>query len=128
MRFLALAAAAAILLACASPSMTVRADQASYSPAMSSRPGLGLTPVFSAPAGTTCEYHWHASFGTFVSRGADVVAGGETLYWTYDPKLTFAQKPTVRISVEARDRDSGRVLAQEKIVLDWDGDIAHVRE
>ena len=136
------AAAAAVLLtaACATfpREMSVRAQPTVYSPAMSSTAGIGLTPVFVPPAGTTLNYHWSADFGYFVSwnapsfkivpRGADLVATPGTLYWTYDPKLAFARKPVVTILVEASDARSGRVLARSALKLDWDRDTARVRD
>jgi hypothetical protein len=139
-RIASLAAAAAVLCAagCGAGTMTVRAEPISYSPAMSSTPGIGLTPVFAAPAGTTYGYYWHASFGYFLSwappsykvvpLGVDAVSGSGALYWSYDPKLTFVNKPVVTISVEARDRESGRVMARRTLKLDWEQDTARVRE
>jgi hypothetical protein len=137
-----LIAAALLLLlsACAtlSSGMSVRAEPISYSPAMSSTVGIGLTTVFVPPAGTTVNYHWNTDFGYFVSwhapdfkisgLGPDLVATEGTLYWTYDPRLTPDQKPAVTITIEAQDAESGRVLARSKIKLDWDRDTARVRD
>jgi hypothetical protein len=135
-------AAAALILACACatrPSaLNVRPEPLQYSPAMSSTPGIGLRTVFVPPAGTAVDYHWSADYGYFVSwnapsfkvvpRGADLVATEGTLYWSYDAKRAFERKPVVTIAVEARDAESGRVLARKKLKLDWDGDTARVRE
>jgi hypothetical protein len=135
-------AAAALLLAsaCASfPSaLAVRAEPASYSPAMSSTPGIGFTTVFVPPAGTTVHYHWSTNFGSFVSwrapdykvtpMGADVVATEGLLYWTYDPKLAPDRKPVVTIAIEVQDAESGRVLAKRKVQLDFERDTARVRD
>jgi hypothetical protein len=134
------AALAAVLLAgaCAAGSMSVSVRPKAYSPALSSTPGIGLTPVFAGRAGEAYDYRWKTNFGSFVSwappaykvlpRGAEVSAGDETLYWTYDPRLSGAAKPVVEISVEVRERESGRAVAWKKVLLDWDGDTARVRE
>ncbi|MFI5361274.1 MAG: hypothetical protein ACHQ49_04835 [Elusimicrobiota bacterium] len=135
-------AAAALLLASACALLTeelaVRASPQQYSPAMSSSPGIGLTPVFTPPAGTTARYRWTTNFGGFVSwnppdykvvpRGSDPTGSEGTLYWTYDPRLALLGKPVVSIVVEAIDPESGRVLARSKIKLDWDSDVARVRD
>jgi hypothetical protein len=139
MRILALAA---VLLSCAcaafTGSLTVRNETSSYSPAMSSTVGIGFTPVFEPPFGTTLAYHWSADFGEFVSWGApdykvaalgpEADSGAGTLYWTYDPRQTAPRKSTVTIRIEARDVNSGRVLANKTITLDWDRDTARIRE
>jgi hypothetical protein len=135
-------AAAALLLASAcatlSGGMNVRAEPVSYSPAMSSTVGIGLTTVFVPPAGTAVNYHWNTDFGQFVSwhapdykvtaLGADLVATEGTLYWTYDPKLAPVSKPVVTIAIEAQDKETGRVLARRTLKLDWDRDTARVRD
>jgi hypothetical protein len=135
--------AAAVLLlssACSmlSGGMNVRAEPVSYSPAMSSTVGIGLTTVYVPPAGTAVNYHWSTNFGYFVSwhapdykvtgLGRDVVATEGTLYWSYDPKLTPVSKPVVTISIEAQDAETGRVLASRTLKLDWDRDTARVRD
>ena len=135
-------AAAALLLlsACATLSggMNVRAEPMSYSPAMSSAVGIGLTTLFVPPAETTVNYHWSTDFGYFVSwhapdykvvaLGHDLVATEGTLYWSYDPRLTPDSKPVVTIVIEAQDAETGRVLAKSKVKLDWDRDTARVRD
>lgn len=135
------AAAALLLSACATlggGGMDLRAEPTQYSPAMSSAPGIGLTPVWVPPAGLEVDYHWTADFGYFVSwnapnyavvpRGADLVATEGRLYWTYDPRYTADRKSVVTIVVEARERETGRVLARRTLKLDWDRDTARVRD
>ncbi|HEX4046256.1 MAG TPA: hypothetical protein VH309_00385 [Elusimicrobiota bacterium] len=139
MKFLA-AALALMCCACASlpETLTVRAEQSQYSPALSSTPGIRLRPIFVPPSGVNVEYHWSADFGSFVSwnppaykvkpLGSDFVATEGALYWTYDPALASARKPVVTVVIEARDADTGKVLSRAKLKLDWDGDTARVRD
>jgi hypothetical protein len=134
------AAAVFLMSACASlpGDLTVRPEPMLYSPAMSSTPGIGLRTVYVPPSGISVRYHWRADFGYFVSwvapsykvvrRGSDLVATEGILYWTYDPRLALENKPVVTILIEARDEDSGRVLARTKLKLDWESDTARVRE
>ncbi len=134
------AAAALAAGACAtSPrSMSVRALPAQYSPAMSSTVGIGLRPVFVPPSGTVVDYHWRTNFGYFLTwgapdykparQGADVFLTEGQLYWSYDPSRAMTRKPPVAIVIEARDRQSGRVLARRTVRLDWDQDVARVRD
>jgi hypothetical protein len=137
-----LVAAAALLSACAALSggggMGLRAVPTQYSPAMSSTPGIGLTPVYEPPAGTTVNYHWTADFGYFVSwnpptyvvvpRGTDLTATAGRLYWTYDPRYAPDRKPVVTIVVEVEDSETGRVVARRTLKLDWAYDTARVRD
>ena len=105
---------------------------------MSSTPGIGFTPVFVPPAGTTANYHWTADFGYFVSwnapnyvvlpRGADFVATEGRFYWTYDPRYSSDRKPVVTIVVAAQDSETGRILARRTVKLDWERDTARVRD
>jgi hypothetical protein len=138
-KILSIASAALLAGACATfpDSLTLRVEPRNYSPAMSSTIGIGLTPVFSPPAGTSFTYRWHADFGYFAAwaasgkvapLGPETESGDGTLYWTYDARLTSDRKPVVTIVVEAAERDTGRVLASKKIKLDWDRDTAHIRE
>ena len=118
--------------------MGLRAEPTQYSPAMSAVPGIGLTPVYEPPAGTTVNYHWTADFGYFVSwnppnyvvlpRGADLTTTMGRLYWTYDPRYAPDRKPVVTIVVEAQEPDTGRVVARRTLKLDWERDTARVRD
>ncbi len=139
MRFLPLAAAL-LTAACGAtmPRMALRAEPAQYTPSMSSTPGISLKPVFSPRAGGTIDYRWTASFGHFLSwdpgtgkivdRGDDVVLTAGTVYWTYDPKYAIVMKPSATITVDAIDRDTGETRAHGEVVLDFDRDVARVRE
>ena len=135
------ARAAAFLLALAGcahgpTSMGLRAEPQMYSPAMSSTPGISLTPLYSPPGGAL--FRWRVNFGTFftqppggrrVELGTEALMGPGMIYWTYEPtaELLAAVKPTVEIEVWAEDPKTRKPLAVKRIKLDWEGDLARVR-
>ncbi len=129
MRALLPALACAALLGCKDP-LAIRTDRSDYSPAMSSAPGLGMSAVPVAPAGSGVRYHWHASYGRFLrweapsykvdDLGPDVRVAGGKVYWSYDAAGMESARPAVRIELTAED-GSGRELARAGLSLGWNG-------
>jgi hypothetical protein len=115
------------------PPIRIEASPQRYSPFMSSTPGVGL--AVNAPgidAGAT-DFLWTASYGTFLAWnppdykvteiGSNPANHGEKLYWSFIDKPSSTDTP-VRITVTAKDPQSGAILGNSTLTLAWDGDYA----
>ena len=101
-----------------------------YSPAMSSTPGIGLTPDLSGPGASGASIEWNASFGRFLTwsppdypvreQGPSVTNHGEKVYWTFSDLPPSAGVPVV-ITAVARDARTGGVLGSSTVTLGWEG-------
>jgi hypothetical protein len=111
-------------------SVRIDAVPSTYSPLMSSTPGIRLSPNVSGFNPAETEFAWNASYGHFLSWGAPdytirnlaqpVVNHGETIYWSFTDPVSPARDP-VTISVTARDVSSGRVVGSSELHLVWEG-------
>jgi hypothetical protein len=119
-----------------SGSLRVRVEPARWSPEMSSSPGVGLLPDVDRPAEDDIRVRWRANFGRFMTesatheltaRGAELTAGREKVYWTYDLATAPTHRPPVRIDAEAVDWKTGEILVQTGFVLVWEGDAVRLR-
>jgi hypothetical protein len=131
--------ALALLCACASAptDMGIKIQPTSYTAAMSSTIGIGLTPHSAPPRGTKVRYHWTASSGRFLSwsentheiteRGPETLTldDGGKLYWAYNAAEMAAKKP-VTVTVLTEDMASGKVLARADVHLIWEEDVVRV--
>jgi hypothetical protein len=128
--------AAVLLAACVAPptKMHVSLFPSAYSAAMSSTPGLGLTPVSEPPKGVPVRYRYHATQGFFVTwdentreitrHGAEYVTlSSKVVYWTYDPAIATGVDSAVRLSVITEHAKSGKPLARADFNLAWDGQV-----
>jgi hypothetical protein len=102
-----------------------------YSPAMSSVPGIGLTPNLTGPVYPgQLRYHWQADYGHFISwnppdfvikdLGANVSLGREKVYWTYNATGPMIGRPPALIVLMLEDAGSGAIQAAAAIEIDWD--------
>jgi hypothetical protein len=102
-----------------------------YNPAMSSVPGVGLTPNLTSPGYPgTLRYHWQTDYGHFISwnppdfvvkdRGMDVTLGREKVYWTYNQTGALTGRPPARIILLVEDAGSGILQAGAILEIDWD--------
>jgi len=130
--------------ACAQPNdglpedVTIQIDRDVYTPLMSSTVGIGLTPVNTLQRPPEpIQFHWHTDYGYFVAwnspdfkvklLGTEVINNGEKIYWSYDPDGMGAEKPSVEISLQIEDAQSGKVLAGASLNIEWeDQDTAKV--
>jgi hypothetical protein len=111
-------------------SVRIEAAPQTYSPLMSSTPGIELTPNVSGFNPSDAEFTWNASYGQFldwsspnytVSRLAQpVVNHGEKVYWTFMDVPALTRDPVI-ISVTARDLPSGQILGSSRLTLGWEG-------
>jgi hypothetical protein len=118
--------------------VTIQIDRAIYTPIMSSTVGIGLIPMnTSERPPETVQYHWRTDYGYFVAwdspdfkvklLGTEVVNKGEKIYWSYDPNEMGTEKPSVEISLQIEDAESGSVLAEASLSIGWeDQDTARV--
>jgi hypothetical protein len=111
-------------------SIRINASPSTYSPLMSSTPGIRLTPNVSGFNPAEAEFAWNASYGHFLSwelpdhtvrsLSQPVVNHGETIYWSFTNPVSPARDP-VTISVTARNVSQGRVLGSSELSLGWEG-------
>jgi len=118
----------------------IQVDRDNYTPLLSSTVGIGLTPIYtSGRQPETVKFHWHTSYGHFVSwgppdfrvdlLGAEVINNGEKIFWSYGPDKMQITKPTVKVSLKIEDAVSSRFLAESFLEIDWvDRDIAIVKK
>ena len=118
--------------------VTIQTDRDVYIPIMSSAVGIGLIPVYTLESPPeTVQLHWHTDYGYFVAwdspdfrvnlLGTEVINNGEKIYWSYDPGEMGANKPSVEISLQIEDAQSGQVLAETSLKIGWeDQDTARV--
>ncbi|MFC1897362.1 hypothetical protein ACFLX8_02170 [Chloroflexota bacterium] len=122
---------------CAQPSdalpedATIQIDRDVYTPIMSSTVGIGLTPVNTLERPPEAvQFHWHTDYGYFVSwdspdfkvklLGTEVLNNGEKIYWSYDHGEMGTEKPSVEISLQIEDAQSGQVLAGASLNIEWE--------
>ena len=115
----------------------IQADRDTYTPILSSTVGIGLTPIYtSGRYQGTVKFHWHTSYGHFISweppdfkvnlLGAEVINDGEKIFWSYDPEMDI-KKPPVKISLKIEDAESGQLLTESTLEIDWvDQNIAKI--
>ncbi|UPT72524.1 MAG: hypothetical protein M0D55_11140 [Elusimicrobiota bacterium] len=130
---------AALLAACGGPTkMRVDLFPAAYSAAMSSTPGLGLTPVSEPPSGVTPRYRYTATEGYFVTwdesthevliHGPEFVTLTGKVYWSYDAAIPTGRAGPVRLAVITENAKSGKPLARADINLAFDGELFRVQK
>jgi hypothetical protein len=120
--------------------VAITATPASYSPAMSSTPGIALTPqVVRVPGDGGVRYHWKTDFGHFLQwdspgyqvaeLGQDTANTGGPVYWSWHDaggQETEARK--VHITLEVTEAGSGALLATGSVgILVQDGIKAQVQ-
>jgi len=112
-------------------SLKIQADRDIYTPLMSSTVGIGLTPEYLSKRNLeTVKFHWKTNYGYFISwnspdfkvnmLGAEVINGGEKIYWSYDPNEIGVNKPDVKISLKIEDTKSEKTLAETNLDIIWE--------
>lgn len=130
------AALALLLAACATPPTEMRVSlfPPAYSAAMSSTPGLGMTPISEPPKGVSVRYRWTASEGFFVTQddstleisvhGRDFLTMAGKVYWSYDPNIQTGRGPKpVHITVRTENAKNDALLAVAEFDLTFDGTV-----
>ncbi len=114
--------------------MSVNLFPPAYSTAMSSTPGLGLTPISEPPKGVKVRYRWSTTEGFFVTQddatleisnhGPEFLTLAGKVYWSYDPGIQTGrgEKP-VHISVLTENVKTGQPLARADFDLVFDGSV-----
>jgi hypothetical protein len=112
--------------------VAIQTDTDAYIPLMSSTVGIGLIPVYELERPPeTVQLRWSTDYGYFVAwdspdfevnlLGTEVINNGEKIYWSYDPGEMGITKPTVGISLQVEDAQSGQVLAAATLEIGWEG-------
>jgi len=117
-------------------SVLILASPQTYSPLLSSTPGIGLFANLTGSDGTGAIFHWNASYGKFLEwnppgyvveeKGSSAVTHGETIYWSFAEFPGAAKEPIV-ITVDARDQKTGRSLGNSRLILAWEQNSTFVR-
>jgi hypothetical protein len=120
--------------------VAISAAPSTYTPAMSSAPGIALTPqVIRVPGDGKVRYHWKTDLGYFLSweaplyqvqdLGQETANAGGVIYWTWqvgESPVSGAQK--AHITLEVTDAGSGALLANGGVdILIQDGVKAQVQ-
>ena len=111
--------------------VTIQTDIDTYIPIMSSTVGIGLIPVYELERlPEAVQLHWRTDYGYFVAwdspdfkvnlLGTEVINDGQKIYWSYDPGAMGIDKPTVGISLQLEDVQSGQVLAEASLKIGWE--------
>lgn len=111
---------------------TIQTDIDVYIPIMSSAVGIGLIPVYTLERPPEAvQLRWRTDYGYFVAwdspdfkvnlLGTEVINDGQKIYWSYDPDEMGINKPTVEISLQIKDAQSGQVLAEASLRIGWQG-------
>jgi len=109
----------------------IQTDIDTYSPFMSSTVGIGLTPIYTLGRPLeTVKFHWHTNYGHFISWGSsdfkvyelepNIINSGEKIYWSYDANEMGVEKPPIQISLGIEDAQSGQLLAESILEIDWE--------
>jgi len=109
-------------------SVRIEAAPHTYSPLMSSTPGIGLTPNTSGFSIPDARYEWNASSGRFLNwgapgyrvleQGSSAVSDGETIYWSF-AQVPESSAPPVTITLAAKEKATGRLLGSSTMTLGW---------
>ena len=112
--------------------MRVMVEPPAYSVTMSSKLGLGLTPIAEAPPGMKVRYRWSADGGYFLAQkettneildlGRATVTSGGKLLWSYEEQeLGVLSDRPVAITVITENVKNGKEIARTEMFLIWDG-------
>lgn len=116
--------------------LKIQTDRDTYRPPMCSAWGIGLTPIYTSNRHPeTLKFRWNTNYGYFSIWDhelghfrTEVINNGEKIYWSYDLDDMGKEKPLVRISLRIEDAQSGRILAETNLEIEWeDIDIAKVK-
>lgn len=106
--------------------VSISTDIQKYTPAMSSKRGITMTPNFkSNKKYNKLEYHWVAERGSFIlldSLESEVENEGEDVLWSAieDEKVTDI-KESFDIQLEVIDSEDNVILTKTKITINIDG-------
>jgi hypothetical protein len=120
--------------------VTIQPDITRYTLAMSSAPGIGLSPNITGlpESGGAFVYVWKTDYGSFLSwnapdytvkeLGSTVTVPGGKVYWTYGGSPAGTTRPLVHITLDIVDTKTGSTVGHAERVIGWsEGDIAEVR-
>jgi hypothetical protein len=119
--------------------LKINASPTLYTLAMSSTPGIGLTPVFpDSIDNSTVSFRWQTNYGRFLSwnapdfkineQGMNVTVGDGKIYWSYLYEEGKVTRPPVHISLTMIDKATGKTLGTAGREIAWDEhDLAVVR-
>jgi len=120
--------------------VSIQPDITRYTLAMSSAPGIGLSPQITGQvlAGGKCVYVWKTDYGQFLDwrgpdftvkeLGASVKVPGGKVYWTYGSAAAGKERPVVHITLDIVDSATGTTIGHAERVIGWsEGDMAEIR-
>jgi len=120
--------------------VSIQPDITRYNLAMSSAPGIGLSPNISGQEGGGGKYVylWNTDYGQFLEwkapnftvteLGSDVKVPGGKVYWTYGSAPAGTVRPLVHITLDVVDATTNVTVGHAERVIGWDeGDTAEIR-
>jgi hypothetical protein len=120
--------------------VSILPDITRYSLAMSSAPGMGLSPNISGLAcgGGKYVYVWKSDYGSFLSwnapdymvkeLGSNVTLPGGKVYWTYGSAQAGTVRPIVHVTLDVINATTGSTVGHAEREIGWgEGDMAEIR-
>ncbi len=120
--------------------VSIQPDITRYNLAMSSAPGMGLSPNISGQEGGGGKYVylWKTDYGSFLSwnapdymvkdLGTDVKVPGGKVYWTYGSAPAGTVRPLVHITLDVVDATTNVTAGHAERIIGWgEGDTAEIR-
>jgi hypothetical protein len=120
--------------------VSIQPDITRYTLAMSSAPGIGLTPNITGLTGGSGKYVylWKTDYGSFLSwnapdftvkeLGSNITLPGGKVYWTYGSAPAGTTRPLVHVTLDVIDATTGSVVGHAERVIGWvEGDMAEIR-
>lgn len=104
--------------------VSINTDRNSYSPAMSSIRGITLSPSLKPEnKSSNIIYHWSTTSGGFLNTGdntttKEVENNGEGVLWTAITHGGEKAEKSITITLKVEDKGNGKVLAENRVVLE----------
>lgn len=120
--------------------VSIQPEITRFTLAMSSAPGMGLSPNISGLTGGSGKYVylWKTDYGSFLSwnapdftvkeLGSNITLPGGKVYWTYGGAPAGTARPLVHVTLDVIDSTTGSVVGHAERVIGWgEGDMAEIR-
>lgn len=115
-----------VLMGCKKPAyeFSINTDKNFYSPAMSSIRGITLSPSLKTEdKNSNLIYHWSTTSGGFLNTEGNTTTKeiknkGEGVLWTAITDGGEKAEKSINITLKLEDKGNGKVLAENRVVLE----------
>lgn len=117
---------ATVMIGCKKPGyeVSINTDKNSYSPVMSSIRGITLSPSLKPEDKTSnIIYHWSTTSGGFLNTEGNTTTKeiknkGEGVLWTAITAGGEKAEKSITITLKVEDKGSGKMLGENRVVLE----------